>query len=172
MRTSPRLALTLLTTITIGAGVLVSCGSDAAPASPASSPASDDTAGDTAGASSDDTADDTAEDSEADEGSGEATYAIVSDAEVASGLGGTAAVMSAFITDPASATSAAIDAMYSNWFLYEGTIKQNDTAAYLDLEDSLGAFKLAAASADTAGMTVASTSFASAASSYLTQHPG
>jgi hypothetical protein len=163
MRTSPRLALTLLATVTLGGGILASCGSDAAPSS---------TAGTQTSTSTDDTAEASEADEASEEGSDEATYEIVSDAQVAAGLGGTAAAMLGFIADPASATSVAIDAMYSDWFLYEGTIKQNDTTAYLDLEDSLGAFKLAAGSADTAGMTVASTSFAAAAASYLTQHPG
>ena len=61
------------------------------------------------------------------------TYAIVPDSEVTAGL--------AKIKSLAAATPIDVDAMYVQWFTFEGTARARDKTRYLDLEDALANVK-------------------------------
>jgi hypothetical protein len=99
------------------------------------------------------------------------TYDIVSDHVVASGLASTSSEMADLAAAPETATDDAVLAVFENWGVYEGTIKQNEPDRYLDLEDALGVFKKSAEGGDAVGMQTAITSFADASAQYLATHP-
>ncbi len=132
---------------------LVACGSD-----------DDSSSNSSATSRSDESADEEAEE--------EGEYEIVSDAEVATGLAATIASLGTLAADPSTATDEAIDEVFEEWESYEGTIKQNEVASYLDLEDALASFKDAAEAGDAAKMATAAGAFSTAAATYLTKHPG
>lgn len=102
----------------------------------------------------------------------EGEYEIVSDAEVATGLAATITTLGTLAADPTTATDEAVDEVFEQWESYEGTVKQNEVASYLDLEDALATFKDAAEAGDAAKMTTATGAFSTAAADYLTKHPG
>ena len=99
-------------------------------------------------------------------------YEIVSDAAVATGLASTITTLTSMSAAPATATAEAITEVFEEWESYEGTIKENDANSYLTFEDALGAFKKAAEAGDQGAMTAATADFSTAASTYLTAHPG
>ena len=102
----------------------------------------------------------------------EASYAIVSDAEVASGYASLIAKMTTLSTDAASVDSAALDEDEALWFAFEGTVKQSDADSYLASEEALDAFNTAAEAKDAAGMAAATTKMSTTASTYVAAHPG
>lgn len=58
------------------------------------------------------------------------------------------------------------------WEKIEGTVKANDSSAYVSLEDSFTLLKIAAKSADPAKASKASEGLSSAVKTYLAAHPG
>ena len=74
-----------------------------------------------------------------------AEYEIVSDADVTAGLADVTAIL---LTRPGLLQSseadarAAIETMYTRWFEFEGTIRENDKDLYLQMEDGLVGAKI------------------------------
>jgi hypothetical protein len=150
-----RRATFLVPVLALAPLALAACGSDddsSTAATAAAAPSSDE--------SSDDAADE------------EGEYEIVSDAEVATGLADTITTLGTLTADPSTATDEAVDEVFEGWERYEGTIKQNEVASYLDFEDALASFKDAAEAGDAAKMAAATETFSTAAAAYLTAHPG
>lgn len=58
------------------------------------------------------------------------------------------------------------------WEKVEGTVKANDPAAYVALEDNFTLLKIAAKAADPAKASTASDNLSEAVKNYLAQHPG
>jgi hypothetical protein len=58
------------------------------------------------------------------------------------------------------------------WEKIEGTVKTNDSAAYVALEDNFTLLKIAAKAADPARASTASENLSEAVKSYLAKHPG
>lgn len=110
--------------------------------------------------------------SSADEGGSGGQYEIVPDAEVAAGLATTITTLGTLTADPSTATDEAVDGVFESWESYEGTVKQNEVASYLDLEDALAQFKDGAEAGDAAKMAAATQAFSTAAADYLAKHPG
>ena len=100
------------------------------------------------------------------------TYTTVPDAQVVSGLAGTQQLMEDLIAAPSTADQATVDAVTASWLVYEGNIKTNDAATYLDAEDALALFSKAALDGDTAGMQSATDKFGQLAATYTAAHPG
>ena len=100
------------------------------------------------------------------------TYTTVPDAQVVSGLAGTQQLMDAMAAAPSTASDATITAVSDSWLVYEGNIKVNDAAAYLDAEDALALFANAARDGDAAGMQSAADKFRALAATYTAAHPG
>lgn len=74
-----------------------------------------------------------------------ADYEVVPDAEVAVGLGEVTAMLAALPDLSASSETdarAAVEAMYTRWFEFEGTIRANDKELYLTMEDGLSSAKI------------------------------
>jgi hypothetical protein len=110
----------------------------------------------------------TAEESEAAPGS----YEVVSDAAVASGYGEMLATMTQLSADPTSADDAALEGVHETWASFEGTVKQNDSDAYLASEEALDSFLEAGADQDAAAMAAATAKMSETAATYLAAHPG
>jgi hypothetical protein len=133
MRRLPATILPVLALASLGAGAigLSGCGSDddAAPATTAAAAA---------------------------EGDGESEYAIVDEATVTAGLTKLPATIESAIgaigTPSADASLAAIE---SEWYAFEGTIRQNDRDLYLAMEDQLSPLQeqIAGGDADSAKAT-------------------
>ena len=85
------------------------------------------------------------------------TYAIVPDSEVTAGL--------ATIKSLAAATPIDIDAIYAQWFTFEGTARARDKTRYLDLEDALANVKAKKDAPSVAALD-------NAIDAYLNAHPG
>jgi hypothetical protein len=100
------------------------------------------------------------------------TYLTVPAAQVKTGLTSTQAAMDALVAAPASATTAAVDAVNNSWRVYEGNIRTADAQAYLDGEDALALFSDAAKRADGAGLKSAADKFRAMAATYTSAHPG
>jgi hypothetical protein len=98
------------------------------------------------------------------------TYAIVPAAAVAGGLADTTKVLGT-IAAAGKATQTQLDQIETSWHAYEGTIKQTDPTTYLAIEDTLNAFKKAAAAGDATAMAKALADFGAAAAKYLAAHP-
>lgn len=127
----------------LAVGALAACGSDKAPTGPAAASTSSVT---------------------------DPEHVIVSDAAAAKGLAETVAKMTTLAADPpAAADGEAVEAL---WASYEGTVKKNDTQAYLDFEDELGSYRDAAKAGDAAAMRKALASFSATSTTYLQKHPG
>lgn len=99
------------------------------------------------------------------------TYTTVPDADVVSGLAGTQALMDAIVADPTTAIATTVDAINNSWLVYEGNIRLNDAASYLDAEDALALFSKAALGNDAAGMKAAADKFRQLAATYTAAHP-
>lgn len=156
MTTTHRLRAVLLAPALLLAPLaLVACGSDDEGASDST------TATESEGSSA-------AGDEEGEEGE----YEIVSDAAVATGLASTITTLGTLTADPSTATDEAVDEVFEEWESYEGTIKQNEVASYLDLEDALASFKDAAEAGDAVKMASATEAFSVASAVYLAKHPG
>ena len=100
------------------------------------------------------------------------SYEVVSDAAVASGYGDMLAKMTQLSTDPSSADEAALEGVHETWESFEGTVKQNDSDAYLASEEALDSFLEAGADQDAAAMAAATTKMSETAATYLAAHPG
>jgi hypothetical protein len=100
------------------------------------------------------------------------SYEVVSDAAVASGYGEMIATMTQLSADPGSADEAALEGVHETWESFEGTVKQNDSDAYLASEEALDSFLEAGADQDAAAMAAATTKMSETAATYLAAHPG
>lgn len=101
----------------------------------------------------------------------EETYAVVPDSQVTTGLAATNALLAEVAASPDTAESR-LDDIEASWFAYEGTVKTNDAASYLDFEDALAAFDDAAKAKDGTAMAAAATKFAGTSTAYLAKFPG
>ena len=102
----------------------------------------------------------------------EASYEIVSDATVAQGYASMLTEMAKLSADPSTATAAALDEVHEMWEGFEGTVKQNDSEAYLASEEALDAFLEAGAKKELAAMAAATQKMTLASAAYLAKHPG
>ena len=100
------------------------------------------------------------------------TYTTVPGAQVVAGLAGTQALMDAMVADPTTASETTVDAVNESWEVYEGNIRADDAAAYLDAEDALALFSKAALAKDAAGMKEAAEKFRTLGATYAAAHPG
>ena len=99
------------------------------------------------------------------------TYAIVPDAAVTAGFASINTAMDALAKAPATASDTTLDAVEELWGSFEGTVKKNEAASYLELEEALDAFFDAGKAKDGAAMTTAAADFRRAADAYLVKHP-
>ena len=113
-----------------------------------------------------------AETTDASEESAPGSYEVVSDAAVASGYGEMIATMTQLSADPSTADEAALEGVHETWESFEGTVKQNDSDAYLASEEALDSFLEAGADQDAAAMAAATTKMSETAATYLAAHPG
>jgi len=113
-----------------------------------------------------------AETTDAEADSARGSYEVVSDAAVASGYGEMIATMTQLSADPSSADEAALEGVHETWESFEGTVKQNDSDAYLASEEALDSFLEAGADQDAAAMAAATTKMSETAATYLAAHPG
>jgi hypothetical protein len=100
------------------------------------------------------------------------SYEVVSDAAVASGYADMLAKMTQLSADPGSADEAALEGVHETWESFEGTVKQNDSDAYLASEEALDSFLEAGADQDAAAMATATAKMSETAATYLAAHPG
>ena len=100
------------------------------------------------------------------------SYEVVSDAAVASGYADMLAKMTQLSADPGSADEAALEGVHETWESFEGTVKQNDSDAYLASEEALDSFLEAGADQDAAAMAAATAKMSETAATYLAAHPG
>ena len=100
------------------------------------------------------------------------SYEVVSDAAVASGYADMLAKMTQLSADPGSADEAALEGVHETWESFEGTVKQNDSDAYLASEEALDSFLEAGADEDAAAMAAATAKMSETAATYLAAHPG
>lgn len=107
-----------------------------------------------------------------DSSSSSGSYAIVSDAQVASGLATLQRDAAAVAAAPKADVDRAYDAVEQGWKSFEGTIKRNDKDAYLAFEDTLAALKKAAKADDQAAEAKALKDLGDQAGAYLAKHPG
>jgi hypothetical protein len=82
------------------------------------------------------------------------------------------ATMTQLSADPSSADEAALEGVHETWESFEGTVKQNDSDAYLASEEALDSFLEAGADQDAAAMAAATTKMSETAATYLAAHPG
>ena len=101
----------------------------------------------------------------------EETHAIVPDATVTQGLAATQQLLADIESGKVTDKTKSLDAVEAGWASYEGTIKQNEVALYLDFEDALAAFQKALKAGNSADITTAKTKFATTAQTYLAKHP-
>ena len=82
------------------------------------------------------------------------------------------AQMTQLSADPTSADDAALESVHEMWETFEGTVKQNDSDAYLASEEALDSFLEAGADQDGAAMAAATAKMSETATTYLAAHPG
>jgi hypothetical protein len=103
------------------------------------------------------------------------TYQLVSAADVARGLSEVdqlqEATLALYTTSPPSA-KANITKIYDKWYEVEGSIRKNDKAMYLDLEDGLSAFKGGIQGDDSDKAIKGKLAFTTAKLAYLNKFPG
>ena len=97
---------------------------------------------------------------------------IVPDAQVTSGLAATQKLMADIQSAAATDTDQRLTALEDGWAKYEGTIKTNDAALYLDFEDALAGFRTAVKAKNATDAAAAATKFKDTATSYLAKRPG
>jgi maltose-binding protein MalE len=103
-----------------------------------------------------------------------AKYEVVSDADVATGLGEVALLAARATTESTSSVDTAkatIVEMYDKWYEFEGTIRANDQPMYLELEDGLAKFKIGIQGSDFAKAAAGLQLFSTKSAEYLTAHP-
>ncbi len=106
--------------------------------------------------------------------SGGAQYEVVSDADVASGLG--AVTLLAARAQAESATSvetakATVVEMFDKWYEFEGTIRVTDQPLYLELEDGLAKFKIGIQNSQPEKAVAGLEFFTAQSAKYLAAHP-
>lgn len=105
---------------------------------------------------------------------GGATYAIVSNAKVATGLSALvplAATAAAKVAAKGGDSEAAVNDMYTKWFEFEGTVRRNDEAVYLDMEDALVSVKAGQKDNDAAKASKGAAALVTLTATYLTKFP-
>lgn len=102
------------------------------------------------------------------------TYVIVPDAQVAAGLKDVRRLANEakadLGTNPDGAKAKTTE-MYQLWYTFEGTIKQNDKNAYLQIEDAMASVRKGAESNDPAALDKGIEDLAAGATVYLKAHP-
>jgi len=105
---------------------------------------------------------------------GGAAYAIVSNAKVATGLSALvplAATAAAKVAAKGGDSEAAVNDMYTKWFEFEGTVRRNDEAVYLDMEDALVSVKAGQKDNDAAKASKGAAALVTLTATYLTKFP-
>ncbi len=97
---------------------------------------------------------------------------VVPDSAVANGYADMLAAMTALSADPVSATDDALDAVHETWESFEGTVKQEDSDAYLASEEALDSFLEAGKDGNAVAMAEATAKMSETAAAYLAAHPG
>ena len=103
-----------------------------------------------------------------------AGYEIVSDADVAVGLADVSAILATLPTLQQSSEAearAAVEAMYTRWFEFEGTIRANDKDLSLQMEDGLVGAKIGVQENRPEKLSEGIAEFASATDQYLAARP-
>jgi hypothetical protein len=100
------------------------------------------------------------------------SYEIVTDAAVAQGYSDMLATMTQLTADPSTADDKALEGVHETWQSFEGTVKQNDSDAYLASEEALDSFLEAGADKDAAAMAAATAKMSETAATYVAAHPG
>jgi hypothetical protein len=96
----------------------------------------------------------------------------VSDAEVTAGFKALPPLIDATIAAAGtSGATAAYEAVFTKWASFEGTVRDKDSATYLDFEDQLANLKKAATSGDKAAAETAKTKLTDLTNQYLAAHP-
>src|SRR5262249_9246115 len=72
----------------------------------------------------------------------------------------------------AKSASATVDEAWDQWLKIEGTIKKNDTGAYLEFEDALADMRIGAKDGDADKIQRGAASVTTLASQYLAKYPG
>ncbi len=105
---------------------------------------------------------------------GGATYAVVSNAKVATGLAALvtlAATAAAKVAAKGGDSEAAVNDMYTKWFEFEGTVRQNDESVYLDMEDALVSVKAGQKDNDAAKASKGAAALVTLTATYLAKFP-
>jgi len=104
-----------------------------------------------------------------------AGYQIVPDAVVTAGLHQVENLSDTLATDLSAnqtKAKATVATIYELWSGFEGTIKANAVASYLDMEDAMGKMKAGVDAGTTAEVQTGSATFAAAADKYRLTWPG
>lgn len=97
---------------------------------------------------------------------------IVSDADVTKGFAAMPGQIDAAITALGTKdASAKVEAVFTAWASFEGTVKQKEAASYLAIEDALGAFKKAVDGKNATAASAAKAELKTLADEYLAKHP-
>ena len=105
---------------------------------------------------------------------GSATYAIVSNADVATGFAALvplAATAAAKVAAKGGDSEAAVNDMYTKWFEFEGTVRRNDESVYLDMEDALVSVKAGQKDNDAAKASKGAAALVTLTATYLAKFP-
>ena len=105
---------------------------------------------------------------------GGATYAIVSNADVATGFAALmplAATAAAKVAANSDDSEAAVNDMYTKWFEFEGTVRKNDESVYLDMEDALVSVKAGQKDNDAAKASKGAAALVTLTATYLAKFP-
>lgn len=103
-----------------------------------------------------------------------ATYELVPDAQVTAGLGEVTTMLAGLPVLLATGDAegrAGIEAMYTKWFEFEGTIRANDKDLYLAMEDGLVAAKIGVQENRPNKIDQGIVEFGDAATAYIKAHP-
>lgn len=103
-----------------------------------------------------------------------AVYEVVSDAEVTAGLADVTAILSTLATLRQTSEAdarAAVEKMYTRWFEFEGTIRNNDKDLYLQMEDGLVGAKIGVQEDRPQKLSDGIAEFGSAVVKYAEAHP-
>ena len=102
------------------------------------------------------------------------SYTVVPDAEVTAGLAKVSGIMATLearrIADEADAR-AGLEEMYNTWFEFEGTVRQKEKEAYLQMEDGLVSAKIGVQENRIPKIVSGIVDFEAARALYLAKHP-
>ncbi len=105
--------------------------------------------------------------------SANASYKVVSDAEVTKGLDEVTAIMGTLqarrVADETDAR-AGLEEMYNKWFEFEGTVRQNEKDLYLQMEDGLVSVKIGVQENRIPKIVTGVADFETARAAYLAKH--